>query len=258
MKGELRRIMAVLLSCLLLPAGEAQGEESKRFTALKIHEIMRQVQPYLEEQDWLEPCPEHAMLTWEDVVYIPTDFSEVIAMAEQESAPDTVNYFHCSPGCAPGLITEVNFMAIHFWGADQAFLPCPVCFPDGLKLLIHAKEMSNQKICLTIGRYDSLLNDLYDSSKIILQLALENYSIDAVSQYAGLSEYPPRTSPEPVYHPCYLAEPYQNAQYAEACPDCFGENFRLENWAALDGDWVYCINCGIIWNAVEGRALAKY
>jgi len=223
-----------------------------------MHETMRHVQPYLEEQNWLEPCAEHAILTWNDALYIQVDFSEIIAMMEQEIVPDTVDYFHNNPDCVPGLINEINFMTIHFWETDQAFQPCPVCFPEGVKLLISANETRNQKISLTIGRYDCLQSDLYDSNKIIVQLGAEDYSVDAVSQFAGLSGYQSRHDSEPIYHPCYLAEPYQNASCAEACPECYGDNFLLRYWEELDSDWIYCTICGSVWNAEAGRALAQY
>lgn len=258
MKNRLRQVMIALLCCLLLPVSEAHCEEGKRFPTQQMHEIMRQVQPYLEEQNWLEPCAEHAILAWNETLYIQTDFGEVVEMMDQGIMPDTVCSFHSNPDCVSGLINEINFMTIHFWGTDQAFQPCPVCFPEGVKLLLSARETRNGKISLTIGRYDSLQNDQYDSSEIILQLGLEDYSVEAVSQFAGLSEYTSRSDPEPIYHPCYLAEPYQNAQYAEACPECYGGNFLLKYWDTLDGDWIYCTICGSVWNAEAGRALAQY
>ena len=250
--------MIAILCCLLLPASEAHCEETKRFTPQQMHEIMRHVQPYLEEQNWLEPCAEQAILAWEDALHIPVDFSEIIAMAEQGSVMETIAYFHNNPDCVPNLITEINFMTIHFWEAGQALQPCPICFPEGVKLLIHAKETRNRKIYLTIGQYDSHQNDLYDSSKLILQLGVEDDSVEAISQFAGLSEYTSRNDPAPMYHPCYLADPYQNAQYAEVCPGCCDENFLLKHWEALDSDWIYCTSCGSVWNAEAGRALAQY
>ncbi len=258
MKNWLRPIMIAILCCLLLPVGEAHCEETKRFSTLQKHEIMRHVQPYLEEQNWIEPCAEHAILAWNDALYIHVDFREMIAMAEQGTVPNNVDCFHSNPDCVPGQLTEINFMTIHFWGTDQALQPCPVCFPEGVKLLLSANEARNGKISLTIGRYDSLQDDLYDSSKIIVQLGAEDYSVEAVSQFAGLSEYQSRHASEPIYHPCYLAEPYQNASYAEACPECYGNNFLLKYWEELDSDWIYCTICGSVWNAEAGRALAQY
>ncbi len=258
MKKRLRQIMIAILCCLILPVGEAHCEETKRFSALQIHEIMRHVQPYLEEQGCLESCPEHAILAWGDTLYIHVDFSEMIEMTEQGIVPDTVYSFHNNPDCVPGPINKINIMTLHFWETDQAFQPCPVCFPEGVKLLISANETRNGKINLTIGRYDSLQNDLYDSSKIIVQLGAEDYSAEAVSHFAGLSKHQSRHDPDPIYHPCYLAEPYQSAQYAEACPECYGGNFLQRYWEALDSDWIYCTICGSVWNAEGGRTLAQY
>ncbi len=258
MKNRLLQIMIALLCCLLLPVSEAHCGEGERFPNQKMHEIMRHVQPFLEEHNWLEPCAEHAILTWNDDLYIHVDFRELIAMAEEGILPHNVDCFHRNPDCVPGLTDEIRFMTIHFWGTDQAFQPCPICFPEGVKLLLSASETRNGKINLTIDRYGGFQDNQYDRSLIIVQLGAEDYTVDAISQYAGMSSSQSRHDPKPIYHPCYLAEPYQNVSYAERCPECCGNNFRLKYWEALDNDWIYCTNCGSIWNAEEGRTLAKH
>lgn len=218
----------------------------ERISTESKYAMMQVVQPFLEKIGVLEPCPECAILAWEETVYLSVSPLEV-SPVEHEGKEFPTTYFHKTQDCEPGLIHETNFLTIRFWGADQVIRPCPVCMPESIKLLIRASNEKNGKINFSIGFFDQVGDDKQYKEQFVIQLEPDTYEILSVGTCIKLIEVPNMYSLRPVYKPLYLAAPYETIYLVETCPCCYGGNFEPEDWEDIEGEWVYCVSCGNIW-----------
>ena len=233
---------------------QPEEEEEGRIPTESKYAMMRVVQPFLEELGLLAPCPESAILAWEERVYLsvhPMDVSPV----EHEGETFPITYFHKMQDCAPDLVCDTNFMTIRFWSADQVIRPCPVCMPQGVELLIQATQEANQKISFSIGFFDQVGDDKEYVDQFVLQLEPDTYEILCAGVCEDLIQEPNMYSLRPVYRPAYLATPYEAAELVQACPCCYGRNFQPEFWENAASEWVYCTTCGSLW---ETACAASY
>ena len=228
---------------------QAKEKAEERITTESKYAMMRVVQPFLEEMGILDSCPECAILAWEEYVYLSVQPMEV-SPVEHEGEEFPITYFHKNQNCELGLIYDTNFMTIRFWSADQVIRPCPVCMPEGIKLLIQATNEENGKISFSIGFFDQVGDEKQYVDQFVMQLEPDTYDILSVGTCEALIQEPYMYSLRSVYKPIYLSTPYEAADLVQACPCCYGGNFEPEDWEDIDGEWVYCTTRGSIWATV--------
>ncbi|MGN1020227.1 MAG: hypothetical protein ACI4O7_07610 [Aristaeellaceae bacterium] len=117
-----------------IPDGELTGDLLSTLEDAHTDRIFDELLPWLVEKGYVRDVPRSGCVNEESKLWIRDIGSFMDLWLQLDTVPleeMPTSLVHCSPSCDPDATVNCNVFAIGFWGLEDLFAPCPMCYPEG-------------------------------------------------------------------------------------------------------------------------------